>query len=251
MAKMTLLDMVQSVLSVMDDDEVNSIGDTVESLQVAETIRDTYNDIIGGLEESFFKGVFQLESRSDTTKPTHLDIGTSIKKIDELYYNTKDSGKVTWTKLSYVEPAEFIRDSVDRSTDSDVVEVVDDSGITLYIKNSEEPTKYTTFNEDTIILNSWDNTAETTAQGKNTLVIGYSVPSFSLSDNFVPKLPEDYFPLLLAEAKNSASVNFKQVSNSVEAGRGRHQRVRLMNNRHKVSAANTKDYSNYGRRQRR
>jgi hypothetical protein len=37
--KMTLLEMTQNILSAMNSDEVNSITDTVESLQVAEEIQ--------------------------------------------------------------------------------------------------------------------------------------------------------------------------------------------------------------------
>jgi len=38
MAKKTVLDMVQDILSDMESDEVNSISDTTEALQVAQII---------------------------------------------------------------------------------------------------------------------------------------------------------------------------------------------------------------------
>jgi hypothetical protein len=41
MAKMTLLEIVQDILSDMDSDEVNSINDSVESLQLAQMIKST------------------------------------------------------------------------------------------------------------------------------------------------------------------------------------------------------------------
>ncbi len=38
MAKMTLLEIVQDIMSDMDSDEVSSINDSVESLQVAQHV---------------------------------------------------------------------------------------------------------------------------------------------------------------------------------------------------------------------
>ena len=42
MAKMTVLEMVQDILNDMDSDEVNSINDTIEAQQVANTVRTVY-----------------------------------------------------------------------------------------------------------------------------------------------------------------------------------------------------------------
>ena len=42
MPKMSLLEMTQDILSDMDSDEVNSINDSVESLQVLGIIKNTY-----------------------------------------------------------------------------------------------------------------------------------------------------------------------------------------------------------------
>ena len=45
MPKLTVLDMTQKILSSMDSDDVNSISDTEESLQVVDIIEDTYHDM--------------------------------------------------------------------------------------------------------------------------------------------------------------------------------------------------------------
>lgn len=48
MPKLTLLDIVQDVLSDMDSDEVNSINDSIEALQVAAIAKSTFYNIIDG-----------------------------------------------------------------------------------------------------------------------------------------------------------------------------------------------------------
>ena len=40
--KRTLLEMVQSILSDMDSEDVNAVSDTLEAQQVASVIEDTY-----------------------------------------------------------------------------------------------------------------------------------------------------------------------------------------------------------------
>ena len=46
MAKMTLLEITQDIMSDMDSDNVNSINDSVEALQVAQVVKTTYYNII-------------------------------------------------------------------------------------------------------------------------------------------------------------------------------------------------------------
>jgi hypothetical protein len=75
---------------------------------------------------------------------------------------------------------------------------------------------------------------ESTLQEHKSLALGTEMPTFTMEDTFIPALPADYFPLLLSEAKQSAFVNLKQVSNSIEDRRSRRQRVRLMNNIHRA-----------------
>ena len=61
MAKMTLLEMVQDIMSDMDSDEVNSINDSQEATQVAQIIKSTYYNIIDGRDMPFLYELFQLQ----------------------------------------------------------------------------------------------------------------------------------------------------------------------------------------------
>ena len=70
----TLLSMVQSILSDMDSEDVNSISDTVEAQQIASVIQDTYFNLISAREIPEHKQMLQLTSLSDSQKPTHFSI---------------------------------------------------------------------------------------------------------------------------------------------------------------------------------
>ncbi len=48
--QMTLLELVQSIPSDLDSEDVNSISDTIEAEQIASVVRDTYYNIIAGRE---------------------------------------------------------------------------------------------------------------------------------------------------------------------------------------------------------
>jgi len=62
MAKLTLLEMTQDIMSDMDSDDVNSINDSVEALQVAQIIKTTYYNIIDGKNYAFLYELFQVDT---------------------------------------------------------------------------------------------------------------------------------------------------------------------------------------------
>src|SRR6266446_7745157 len=86
MAQQTLLQMTQDILSALDSDEVNSIGDTVESQQVATIIKNKYYDMVsrGALPEQEI--LFQLNPSGDSTKPILMFMPDRVSKIEWIKY---------------------------------------------------------------------------------------------------------------------------------------------------------------------
>jgi hypothetical protein len=97
--KMTLLEAVQRVLSVLEFDPVNDIGDTVESMQVAEECREAYMNLMSHRDwpHLCFKGSF--DGLGDLSNPTTMRIPQDVSKIKWVRYNNKE--------VTYVEPEEF------------------------------------------------------------------------------------------------------------------------------------------------
>jgi len=248
--KMTLLEIVQDILSDMDSDEVNSIGDTVESLQVAGIVKSTFYDSIGGLNEPQRNNVFQLEALADSSKPNYLRLPAGVKSVEIIYYDNQDNDKATYREIRYLTPTEFVRRSLNNSNSSDALEVTDFSGITLYVLNNKDPLHYTSFDDEYLVFDAFDIAKSTTLVESRSLGLGAIMPTFLLEDDFIMPIPADAFPLVLSEAKQKAFVNLKQVSNSIEDRNARRQRVRRQNDRHRAKTDNRREGLDFGRKRR-
>lgn len=87
--KYTLLDMTQSILSSMSSDEVNSIGDTTESMQVAEIIRQKYFDIINRVPLPEHEQPVQLDASLSADSPVLMFVPDGVAGLTWLkYYNS-------------------------------------------------------------------------------------------------------------------------------------------------------------------
>lgn len=81
---------------------------------------------------------------------------------------------------------------------------------TFYYRNNHQPKYGTVLANHYVIFDSYDNLFDTTLQGSKTLCYGEFIPTFTIADSFVPNLDEQWFPLLLNEAKAMAWVELKQ-----------------------------------------
>jgi hypothetical protein len=89
MAEQTLLQIVQNILSAMSSDQVNSISDTPESLQVAQIVQNKYYDIVARGDLELDEQLFQLVPSNNSTQPTIMSLPAGVARIDWLqYYDT-------------------------------------------------------------------------------------------------------------------------------------------------------------------
>src|SRR6266446_155409 len=87
--QMTLLDLTQNVLSALSSDEVNSIGDNVESQQIAIIIKNKYYDIINRVGLPEHKQLLQLEPSLDDAAPVEMFVPDGVSEIKWIkYFNT-------------------------------------------------------------------------------------------------------------------------------------------------------------------
>lgn len=252
MKKMTLLEMVQNIASAMDTDEINSITDTVESLQIAEVIKETFYEQFNNIFIPEHQKLFQLESVSDVTRPNYLRIPDDIAKISWVKYY--DYGLLTYRPhMDYLPPEEFFERMLQYySAPADwLTAVTDTSGIVYNVPNNTSPGTYTILDDEFLVFDGYDLVNETTMQGVRSVAYGTASFEFAMEDDFVPPLDANLFPLLLAEAKSTCFINLKQISSSKEEQRARRQRIRMQNDQFRSKTAQSEYWSrgpNFARR---
>lgn len=252
MAKMTLLEMVQDILNDMDADEVNSINDTVESVQVSQIIKTCYFEMLSNRNWPHMRQLVQLEASGDVTKPNYLKLPTTLKELVSIKYESrKDAlGKSELKDLIYKEPDVFLRYVSNRnSTLANIQTVYDFSGSPLLILNDTAPTYWTSFDDEYLLTDSYDLNLDTTLQSSKTQCLAYLYPSWTKTDSFIPDLPIEAFSALLEEAKSTAFISLKQMSNQKAEQKANRQQRWL--SRKAWRAKGGVQYADFGRKGRR
>jgi hypothetical protein len=230
MEKMTLLEMTQNILSAMNSDEVNSIADTVESAQVAEEIRTTFDELYTNHDLGVFEGLVNLDSLADTTHPNTLLLPSNVQLLRWVKYRDfrNTSGTLIYKDLCYLSPESFLKNIVEQPSPSSFVNVTltTTSSVVYPIANNRVPNYFTIFDENqTLVFDSFDATHESYLTGANCVAWAVQYKSWTHTDTFVPPIPASEFPRFLAEAKSACFINYKEIANSNEQTRARRQKV--------------------------
>lgn len=215
----TVLDMTQNILSALTSDEVNSISDTTEAMQVAEILKTTYFNIISRTKLPVHKQLVQLVAPIDIDTPTLMTVPDNIGRIEWIkYFNNKLNGTVPfgYAYVTVLPIQQFIDMTNGFNPGESNVQAFDftisgGENYTFYYKDDTQPTYCTVLSDHYVIFDSFNSVLESTLQSSNTMVFGQMVPSWTMSDDFIPNLADEQFALLFNEAKSLAFFELKQM----------------------------------------
>lgn len=248
MAKLSVLDMVQDILSNMNSDEVNSISDTLESMQVAKIIQSVYEETMARKNWPHLKKLIQLSPLGAST-PTHMAVPTDIKEMVRIYYDKRKNvgDAARYEEVEWLYPDEFLAYTNSRNSSQTQYDLIaDPTGVNLLIKNDAAPTYYTSFDDENIIFDSYNSTLESNLQASKVQATAYVMPTFTLSDAHVPDLPTEMFPTFLAEAKSVCFARLKQVTDQKSEQQSRRGMAWMSKKAFQVEGGIR--YPDYGRR---
>lgn len=245
--KLTLLDIVQDVLSDMDSDEVNSINDTFESSQVAQIVKTTFFEMIANRNWPHLNKLIQLEASGDSAKPTKMRVSENVKEVRFIKYDKRKVGESRrrYQSVDYVTPEEFLRKIEGRNNDDSNMLLVEEGVVEYTVRTDVPPTFYTSFDDEFVSFDSYDSEVDTTLQSSKTQVQAYVTPDWSSVDSFIPDLPEEAFSALLAESKSVSFNALKQMTNFKAEQQSKRQNQWLSRKAWKV--AEEPVYPNFGR----
>ncbi len=240
--KYTLLQLTQEILSAMDSDEVNSITDTTESLQVARIIRQAYFDLIDDLDPPEHYLQFELDASTDSTKPTLMTVPNDISKVTEIRYDCHDTSDTDplFQKIIPLSQEDFFDRMYQlRASDDNIgtfnVTTVDSSTIPIYYTDDAAPRFYTCLDDRTVIFDSYDADVDSTLQKDKTVCFGKKIITFNLEDNTTPDLDENSFQRLINEAKNLSFAELKSVNHAIADRNAKRSRQRSYKNKFRVT----------------
>lgn len=238
----TLLDLTQSILSSLNSDEVNSISDTPESLQVANIIKETYLNVIYRVNFPELNQLIQLDPSLDPTQPTVMYVPANVGTLEWIKYfnsntrndtNTSTHGinvdLVHSTTTAAASPPGYqyvtilpFQHFMDMTNGFNPNEAYVGSFVftdnynsrpgtfTFYYRNDRQPQYCTVLSNHYVIFDSYDSTQDSTLQSSKTECYGEIIPNWNMTDTFIPNIDDDQVSLLLNEAKSLAFFELKQ-----------------------------------------
>lgn len=238
--KMTLLEMVQNILAAVGSDNVNSIADTQEAVDVTMIVKETFDELFAHTHLPERSGLIQLEGLGDTGKPNYLRIPENVLRFTWIRY--RDLSDNQYRDVNYLTQEQFLDIMLSSGRDS-TVDVADFSGVTMKVQNNKQPEYWTTFDDKYVVFDSWNQGVENTLHQENTASWGESQSAWVDEDTFIPEIDPELFPRLLAEAKSTAFINLKQTTSVKEEARSRRQLVKWQKYKHKNRTVPSTNYA--------
>lgn len=203
----TLLYTVQRVLEKLNLDPVNSINDTEDSLLVSREAESTFYDLMTRGEWQDKLDLLELNSVSDLSNPTALRFASEVHNISSLRYDitTEEDDYKRIREIKWLDPEDFLEKSYSLNTSNDGVEEVVYQDFPIFIRTDKMPDYYTSFDNTTLIFDSYDSETEDTLIGTKTICYGKAVPTWLQDDGFIIPVQDSVYPLFLSMLASACS----------------------------------------------
>lgn len=186
MAKLTKLTIVQRVLSLIDSEVVDQIGDTVESEQVAMIVDSVYDELFRQYDWPFLRRAVELES----TATLHImRIPEDIYGLDWLRYRDRRLEFITLEEMFELLSRQSTQDNSDENG----------------ALNDQDPVCYTLVDDEYIWFNAYDESLEP----RLIRAFGIVIPPRMDSDLDTPRIPTRFHTVLMNGVTSQALYTLK------------------------------------------
>ena len=254
--KYNLLRIVQLILTSLDSDTVNTIDETEESSAVADIVEMVYNELKSEEDPPENFQIYQLLASGNTSIPTIMSMPSAAVNLVWLKYDKKELGDTyaNWENVSFVKPQEFLEFvSALNPSETEIFNYTytgDGYSYQLAGYNDRAPTRYTTFDDSTLLFDAYDSAVDMTLQQSKTMAYGQLDSTFTRSDTYIPDLDHRMFARLINEVRAQAYVDLKQANNNNAERKARRFQVKNQKDRNRIyDEANSKiRRKTYGRK---
>lgn len=225
--KLTLLDYVQNISSAMSSDEVNSISDTTESMQIAECVKTTFFNMVVRARLPEQKRLFQLDASLNILEPNLMFVPEGCKQIEWIKYFDADTDANMYKYVTLMPLQQFADFVNGYDTSQSYVDTLNftTNAETYYFRyrNDIQPQCATVISNYYVIFDAYDSALDSTLQSSKVQCYGLFEPIWTMTDSFIPDLDSEQVPLLLNEAKALAFFELKQMPHAKAEQEARRQ----------------------------
>lgn len=192
MAKYDYLSLIQRVLNRIDDENVDTIDETIEAEQVGMFVNEICDEIASEFPWYHLRTKTQLE----VTATAHvMKLPTTVADIFWIFYDDDE--------VEYKEPKEFTELLLNRDT---TLSTVDSNGAI----NNTDPTYWTTYDDEYIYFDSYNGSLAANETSCWMLVM----PSDLVTATQYPDFPDRFHPVILDGATAMAFYTLKRDNQS-------------------------------------
>lgn len=203
--KLTKLEIVQKVLSVIDSDNVAASDETIESEQVAMLVDTIYNDIVG----EFIWPHLRTEGQLEVTTTAHvMSIPEDVLTLNDVYYRGE--------KIIYIEPEAMTEVLFDRDTSETNI---DSNGA----YTDRDPDYWTSYDDQNVTFDAYDGSLVKAY----TYTDCYKIPASIDNDADYPDLPSRFHHLILYGACADAIYTLKGDTTGFNIYRNRYKQGKI------------------------
>lgn len=229
----TVLDLVQKTLSDMDSDAVNSIGDTIESQQIAQLVKEVYDNIMTEQDVADNYGLYPLDGLADTTKPTIMKVPDNVISLELLRYDTAGVGATdpAFATITYKEPGDFLNTAYQLRPSDGNTQTITWNNVKYYVYTNQAPRFWTMFDDTYVHFDAFLSSVENTMHSQKSSCWGQMTQDLILADNTIIDIPVAQMQQLKAEIRELAFDLWKdgaspKVNQIARRTRVRNQRLR-------------------------
>lgn len=258
MKRYTMLEMVQEVGRALASDEITTMDESVEAVDITNIAAAALENMSTRREWYWRQHKVRQMLPGTGGQKTSMVLPDDVDAIEKVQYRSDifGSNQATFSTLEFIELEKFLELVRSRDLAAPNVETLPlgDDAVPIYVYNDRPPKYFTQFDEGVIVCDAYDIAVDPSglSSSRSMLVATVNIDTSTArtTPGWIAPIPTRFFPLWLALATASASLKLRQMQDADAEREARRLLIDLTEFNEQVKQDRPNKEVNYGRRYR-